>query len=458
MKFILVILTIIVFETSLLAIEGEKKYTKVITNIEKYYYQPITTAQIINRGIHKFVDTTNLLTNEEKKKIDTKFRYYDDKYLKNSIKSANKKVHSIKSFLSKQMFSEEEIYDLLIHKCLESLDPHSMYLDKKHMADLKIQTDGVFGGLGISVGIKDNKLTVISPLDGTPAFFAGIKAGDVILKIDDLSSENMSLDRAVSLMRGKVDTSITLTILRYNKIMPVTIIRSLISIKSVHTKKLPNNMLYLRISSFDKKVLKKITVFLKEKDSYKGGIILDLRNNPGGLLNQAIGVVDLFISRGNIITQKGRSSIGRKTYDASTNKTLTKAPLVVLINSGSASASEIVSGALQMHSRATLIGERSFGKGSVQAILPINNEEYMKITIAEYLLADGNSINRIGIKPDFEIEADVIEVDDKVLEAAKDYLLDKKLFESKVFAKAYRSQAQKNRYRNQNISNIESKQ
>jgi len=278
------------------------------------------------------------------------------------------------------------------------------------------------------------------------------------LKIDDLSSENMSLDRAVSLMRGKVDTSITLTILRYNKIMPVTIIRSLISIKSVHTKKLPNNMLYLRISSFDKKVLKKITVFLKEKDSYKGGIILDLRNNPGGLLNQAIGVVDLFISRGNIITQKGRSSIGRKTYDASTNKTLTKAPLVVLINSGSASASEIVSGALQMHSRATLIGERSFGKGSVQAILPINNEEYMKITIAEYLLADGNSINRIGIKPDFEIDADVIEVDDKVLEAAKDYLLDKKLFESKVFAKAYRSQAQKNRYRNQNISNIESKQ
>ncbi|NOR57497.1 MAG: PDZ domain-containing protein, partial [Sulfurimonas sp.] len=420
MRIIFIALSTIIFSASLFALDGEEKYKKVVSNIEKHYYQAFSKDQIISKGVERFLETTSLLAKDDKKKINVKFKFYNNKYGEDSKESAYKKIKTIIEFLLKQMFSKEEIYDILIHVTMESLDAHSGYLDKKHMQELKIHTEGVFGGLGITIGKRENRLTIISPIDDTPAFKAGIKAGDVILKINEISSENMSIKKAVSLMRGKVNTSIKLTILRNTEIIPVTIVRDLIRIKSVDVRELPNDILYLKIVAFDKKALQNITKAIKQKSSSSGSIILDLRNNPGGLLSESVAIADLFMNRGNIITQKGRSSMALKSYDASKLKTLTEVPLVVLINAGSASASEILSGALQMHSRATIIGERSFGKGNVQAILPVTKEEYIKLTVAQYLLADGNSIHNIGLKPDYILNTDIVDGYDVALEAAED--------------------------------------
>jgi carboxyl-terminal processing protease len=321
---------------------------------------------------------------------------------------------------------------MLIHASMDSLDAHSSYLDKKHMQELKIQTEGVFGGLGITVSKKDNRLTVVSPLDNSPASHAGIKAGDIILQINDLPTENISLNRAVSLMRGKINTSINLLILRKNKMIYMTIVRDLIKIKSVYSKQLDKGVFYLRISSFDKKSLDDVSSAIKKNIASNRGVILDLRNNPGGLIDQAIGVTDIFMNRGTIISQKGRESVEEKVYHASKTNTLTDVPLVVLINSGSASAAEIVSGALQMHHRAIIFGERSFGKGTVQSVIPINKEESIKLTVAQYFLADGNSINNIGIQPNYQIETDIVNGNDIALQAAKEYLNNQDLFNKKL--------------------------
>ena len=260
--------------------------------------------------------------------------------------------------------------------------------------------------------MRDGALTVISPIDDTPAYDAGVKAGDIILKIDDKSTLNMTLDEAVSLMRGKPKTDIVLTIVRKgeNKPIKINIVRDIIKIQSVFAKTIENeDLLYLRVSSFDKKVTANLKKEIR-KHSKLNGIILDLRNNPGGLLTQAIGVTDLFVDDGIIVSQKGRDVTDEEKFYAKVENTVTKIPLVVLVNGGSASASEIVSGALQDHKRAIIVGEKTFGKGSVQAILPITQDrkENIKITIAKYYLPSGRTIQATGITPDvisFEGEA-----------------------------------------------------
>ena len=303
----------------------------------------------------------------------------------------------------------QEIVDKTLKGLMQELDAHSSYLDKKASKEMSIQTQGEFGGLGITVGMRDGALTVISPIDDTPAFKAGIKASDIILKIDNTSSINMTLDEAVNLMRGKPQTDITLTIVRKGESKPLEIKmkRDIIKIQSVFSKTIENeNLLYLRISSFDTKVTEDLEKIIQENKNVKG-LVLDLRNNPGGLLSQAIGVVDLFINSGVIVSQKGRNPEDEEKFEASALKTKTKLPLVVLVNEGSASASEIVSGSLQDHKRAIVVGEKTFGKGSVQAVLPIDNErsENIKLTIAKYYLPSGRTIQATGVTPDVVVNS-----------------------------------------------------
>jgi len=287
---------------------------------------------------------------------------------------------------------------------LPNLDPHSSFLDKESYKELKVQTNGEFGGIGIVIGIKNGVLTVISPIDDTPAYKAGIKAGDVILMINNKSTLDLSLDEDVNLLRGKPGTKVTLTIVRKGKKpFKVTITRSIIKIKSVKLKYVKGypNIAYIRISSFDKNVvpsLKKILPKLK-KEGIKG-IIIDLRNNPGGLLSQAVGTLDMFISKGILVSQKGRLKSEDKVYYAHSYGTYKNIPIVVLVNGGSASASEIVSGSLQDHKRAIIVGETTFGKGSVQAIIPIDKNEAVRLTVARYYLPSGRTIQAKGVVPD----------------------------------------------------------
>lgn len=300
----------------------------------------------------------------------------------------------------------EEIMDKALQGLLSNLDAHSSYLNTKSFDNLKIQTNGEFGGLGITVGMRDGALTVIAPIEGTPADKAGIQAGDIILRIDAQSSLGMNIDDAVNLMRGKPGTAITLTIVRKgeNDPLEINIIRDIIKIQSVYTKHIGDDLLYIRVTNFDKKVAEEVAKAIKKEMSTRKGIILDLRNNPGGLLDQAVDLVDLFVSEGEIVSQKGRDEAENRTFKAKASTTLTDAPLVVLINEGSASASEIVSGALQDHKRAVLVGQKTFGKGSVQVILPITDTEAIKLTIARYYLPSGRTIQAVGVTPDIEVE------------------------------------------------------
>ena len=298
----------------------------------------------------------------------------------------------------------QQIVDKAIKGLMQELDAHSSYLDKKASKEMSIATSGEFGGLGITVGMRDGALTVISPIDDTPAFKAGVKSGDIILKINDTSTIGITLDEAVNMMRGEPKSDIKLTIVRKgdNKPLEIAMKRDIIKVQSVFAKKIEGeNLLYLRISSFDTKVTNDLEKAIKENKDVKG-IVLDLRNNPGGLLNQAIGVVDLFVKNGVIVSQKGRDVTDEEKFEASKFGTKTDLPLVVLVNEGSASASEIVSGALQDHKRAILVGEKTFGKGSVQAVLPIDNEktENIKLTIAKYYLPSGRTIQAEGVTPD----------------------------------------------------------
>ncbi len=300
---------------------------------------------------------------------------------------------------------------------LPELDAHSSYLDKKAYKELKIQTNGEFGGLGIVVGMKNGVLTVISPIDDTPAAKVGLKAGDVILMINDKATLDMSLDEAVNLMRGKPGTKITLTIVRKGqKPFKVTITRAIIKVKSVKQKEIKGypKIAYIRISSFDKNVVDSLKKILpKLKNEGKEGIIIDLRNNPGGLLNQAVGTLDLFIDKGILVSQKGRVKSENYTYYAHKEDTYTNIPIVVLVNGGSASASEIVSGSLQDHKRAVIVGETTFGKGSVQAILPVNKDEAIRLTVARYYLPSGRTIQAKGVTPDITVHPAKIKKEDE---------------------------------------------
>ncbi|BAK74495.1 MAG: S41 family peptidase [Arcobacter sp.] len=303
----------------------------------------------------------------------------------------------------------QEIVDKALKGLMQELDAHSSYLDKKASKEMNIQTKGEFGGLGITVGMRDGALTVISPIDDTPAFKAGIKAGDIILKINDTSTIGMTLDEAVNIMRGEPKTDISITVVRKGELKPLEIKmkRDIIKIQSVFAKTIENeNVVYLRVSSFDTKVTEDLEKIINENKNAKG-FILDLRNNPGGLLSQAIGTVDLFVDKGVIVSQKGRTAEDEEKFEASSFNTKTKLPLVVLVNEGSASASEIVSGSLQDHKRAVIVGEKTFGKGSVQAVLPIDNErtENIKLTIAKYYLPSGRTIQAVGVTPDIVVAA-----------------------------------------------------
>ncbi len=310
----------------------------------------------------------------------------------------------------------QEIVDKTLKGLMQELDAHSSYLDKKASKEMAIQTQGEFGGLGITVGMRDGALTVISPIDDTPAFKAGVKASDIILKIDNKSTINMTLDEAVTLMRGNPQTDITITVVRKGESKPIEIKmkRDIIKIQSVFAKTIENeNLLYLRVSSFDTKVTEDLEKIIATNKNVKG-FILDLRNNPGGLLSQAIGVVNLFVDSGVIVSQKGRSAEDEEKFEAVSSKMKTKLPLVVLVNEGSASASEIVSGSLQDHKRAIVIGEKTFGKGSVQAVLPIDNEktENIKLTIAKYYLPSGRTIQATGVTPDVIVNSGKVTQDE----------------------------------------------
>ncbi|MEA3289909.1 MAG: S41 family peptidase [Campylobacterota bacterium] len=311
-----------------------------------------------------------------------------------------------------------KIVDKSIAGLLHELDAHSSMLNKEVYKEMQVETKGEFGGLGIVIGKRDGALTIISPIDDTPAYKAGVKAGDIILKINDKSTINMSLQDAVDIMRGKKGTPINLTLVRKGESEPlkVDIVRDIIKIKSVYAKTINDDILYLRISSFmDMSVASELKKHILENKDTTKAIILDLRNNPGGQLSQAIEVSDLFIDKGIIVSQKGRTASENEEFSASYDKTLTKLPMVVLVNEGSASASEIVSGALQDHKRAIVAGVSTFGKGSVQRIIPITNsgDEAIKLTVAKYYLPSGRTIQAKGIVPDVEVFAGKVVTQDK---------------------------------------------
>ncbi|WRB75509.1 PDZ domain-containing protein [Helicobacter pylori] len=298
-----------------------------------------------------------------------------------------------------------EIMTKAIEGLLSNLDAHSAYLNEKKFKEFQAQTEGEFGGLGITVGMRDGVLTVIAPLEGTPAYKAGVKAGDNILKINNESTLSMSIDDAINLMRGKPKTPIQITIVRKNEPKPLVfnIVRDIIKVPSVYVKKIKDiSYLYVRVNSFDKNVTKSVLDGLKANPKTKG-IVLDLRGNPGGLLNQAVGLSNLFIKEGILVSQKGKNKEENLEYKANGRAPYTNLPIAVLVNGGSASASEIVAGALQDHKRAVIIGEKTFGKGSVQVLLPVNKDEAIKITTARYYLPSGRTIQAKGITPDIVI-------------------------------------------------------
>jgi len=317
-----------------------------------------------------------------------------------------------------------ELVDKALKGLMTNLDAHSTYMDKKSYKELSVQTKGEFGGLGISVGMKDGVLTVIAPLDGTPAFKAGIKAGDIILKIDDKATLGMTIDESVKIMRGKPKTDILLTIIRKNEPKPleIKITRDIIKIQSVYGKNIQNydDSLYIHVTSFDQKVVEGIEKAIKDHNNTRG-IVLDLRNNPGGLLDQAIGLVDLFVDKGVIVSQKGKSKFENVEYKATKENTDLKTPIVVLVNGGSASASEIVAGALQDFNRSIIVGEKTFGKGSVQIVMPIGKDEALKLTVARYYLPSGRTIQAEGVTPDIPVHFAKVEyLDDTISLKEKD--------------------------------------
>ena len=303
--------------------------------------------------------------------------------------------------------NQSDSMDSAINGLLQSLDPYSSYMSPEVFNEMQTETSGEFGGLGIEVSMEAGVVKVISPIDDTPASKAGIKAGDYIVKINDIQVQGKSLSEAVDLMRGPVGSEIELTIRRRGekKALTFNIIRKIIQIKSVKTDLLEKNIGYIRLTSFNensgKQIEKEIEKF--EKNKNVNSYILDLRNNPGGLLSQAITISDFFLDNGEIVSTKSRKTSENRKWFAKQGDLTNGKTLLVLINYGSASASEIVAGALKDHKRAILIGENSFGKGSVQSIIPLKNDGAIRLTVAKYYLPSGKSISEVGVSPDIEV-------------------------------------------------------
>ena len=300
--------------------------------------------------------------------------------------------------------------DSAINGLLQSLDPYSAYMSPETFNEMQTETSGEFGGLGIEVSMESGVVKVISPIDDTPASKAGIKAGDYIVKINGIQVQGKSLIEAVDLMRGPVGSEIELTVRRKNKKKALTfnIVREIIQIKSVKADLIEKNIGYIRLTSFNEnsgKQIKKELQKLEKNESVKA-YILDLRNNPGGLLSQAIRISDFFLNNGEIVSTKSRKSSENRKWFAKEGDLINGKKLIVLINYGSASASEIVAGALKDHKRAILLGESSYGKGSVQSIIPLKNDGAIRLTIAKYYLPSGKSISEVGVSPDIEVNED----------------------------------------------------
>lgn len=318
-----------------------------------------------------------------------------------------------------EQVSDKKLLEDAIRGMLSGLDPHSAYLASEEYKELQEGTTGQFGGLGIEVGMENGFVKVVSPIDDTPAQRAGLKSGDLIVRLDDKPVKGMTLADAVKVMRGEPGSDIVLTVIREGEEAPLkfTLTRDIIKVKSVKNKLLEKNYGYLRISSFQsgtgQGLLDAVEELKKENEGPLKGLILDLRNNPGGVLNAAVDVSDAFIESGLIVYTEGRIKNSEMRFNASPDDIIHGAPIVVLINGGSASASEIVAGALQDHKRAIIMGEKSFGKGSVQTILPTSNGAAVKLTTARYFTPSGRSIQAQGIEPDVTLARVKLEALDK---------------------------------------------
>ena len=303
--------------------------------------------------------------------------------------------------------NQSKSMDSAINGLLQSLDPYSAYMSPETFNEMQTETSGEFGGLGIEVSMESGVVKVISPIDDTPASKAGIKAGDFIVKIEDTQVQGKSLSEAVDLMRGPIGSSIELTVRRRGKKKALTfnIIREIIEIQSVKSDLLENNIGYIRLTSFNENSGQQIKDKIKDLETNQNvnAYILDLRNNPGGLLSQAIRISDFFLDNGEIVSTKSRKASENRKWFAKKGDLTKGKTLVVLINYGSASASEIVAGALKDHKRAIIIGENSYGKGSVQSIIPLKNKGAIRLTVAKYYLPSGKSISEVGVSPDIEI-------------------------------------------------------
>ena len=304
--------------------------------------------------------------------------------------------------------NQSESMDSAINGLLQSLDPYSAYMSPEIFNEMQTETSGEFGGLGIEVSMESGVVKVISPIDDTPASRAGIKAGDYIVKINDVQVQGKSLSEAVDLMRGPVGSGIELTIRRRGerKALIFNVVREIIQIQSVKADILDKSIGYLRLTSFNENSGKQIEREIKklEKNKDVKSYILDLRNNPGGLLSQAIKISDFFLNNGEIVSTKSRKPSENRKWFAKKGDLTNGKVLIVLINYGSASASEIVAGALKDHKRAILLGENSYGKGSVQSIIPLKNDGAIRLTVAKYYLPSGKSISEVGVSPDIEID------------------------------------------------------
>ena len=342
-----------------------------------------------------------LANTEEEKDVDT--------LPLNEIRTFTEIFSKIKSDYVENI-NDKKLLENAIRGMLQGLDPHSAYLDKEAYRELQEGASGKFGGLGIEVGYEDGFVKVISPIDDTPAQRAGVKAGDLIIKLDGKSVKGISLMEAVKMMRGKPGSEIVLTILREGEEKPfnLPVVRDVITVKNIKSETIEPGFMYIRISNFQihtvddmRKSLKKLK---NENTDNLKGLVLDLRNNPGGLLNAAVGVSDLFLNNGLIVYTEGRIKDSKLKFTAKPTEVFKNIPIIVLVNGGSASASEIVAGALQDHKRAIIMGERTFGKGSVQTILPMSDETALKLTTARYFTPSGRSIQASGIEPDMIVK------------------------------------------------------